>query len=539
MSYLVLARKYRPRVFSDLVGQPHVVRPLVNALKSDRLAQAYLFAGARGVGKTTVARILAMALNCLDDRSDPPCGQCVSCSEIIEGQAVDVFEIDGASNRGINEIRELRETVRYLPGKGQFKVYIIDEVHMLTKEAFNALLKTLEEPPAHVVFIFATTEAHKVLPTILSRCQRYDFKRIGLDAIVDRLEFITRTEQVDVSPASLRLIAREADGSLRDALSLLDQVIAFAGTTVSDEAVGEGLGLIDQTLISGMVAALLAGDAGRALDILDQAYNFGHDMKDLATRIRDFLRMLVVVRVASQPAKILDLSDEELVDIEKAAAEHSLETLNFHFNAWLEVQGRLQRIGQPRLVLEGLIVRLAQVEPLVPLTELVARLETLLAATGGAAPPCPAGPGRPNPPASSGESGVLGNAAERLPAEPPARSGAAWSSFMASVQGKNPVWHSVLQQAAVREFGESRVRLVFGKKGHAALVDREMLKEMLEDFLGHRPELIIAFSEEAEAVGNDRSTAIETVRQEILDHPLIREAREIFPGEVVEVIPEK
>ena len=435
MSYLVLARKYRPKTFPDVVGQDHVIRPLVNALKSGRVAHAYLFSGARGVGKTTVARLLAMALNCPAPENERPCGVCDSCVEISEGHAVDVFEIDGASNRGINEIRDLRETIKYLPSKGRLKVYIIDEVHMLTKEAFNALLKTLEEPPEHVVFIFATTEAHKVLPTILSRCQRYDFKRVKLTEIMGRLEEIAVKESVEISQAALRLLARESEGGLRDALSLFDQAIAFSGNKIRDEDLSESLGLIDQTLIAGLAKYLLAGDAGGALDVLDRIYNYGHDTKDFATQVLNYFRSLVVVKVSRSPETILDMIDAELADLKKVAGQASLETLNFHFNAWLDVQGRLHRTNQPRMVLEALIIRLAQVEPLRPLAELAARLEAFLNNLGqagpvsGSTPPPASQPphGRPGPGGGtlSGRPGFPGSRTGQTRA----RSGRAWSGL--------------------------------------------------------------------------------------------------------------
>jgi DNA polymerase-3 subunit gamma/tau len=396
MSYLVLARKYRPHTFADVVGQQHVIRPLVNALRTGRLAHAYLFAGARGVGKTTAARLLAMALNCLDEPENRPCGQCDNCREIIGGQAVDVFEIDGASNRGINEIRDLRETIKYLPSKGRSKVYVIDEVHMLTKEAFNALLKTLEEPPEHVVFIFATTEAHKVLPTILSRCQRYDFKRIKPADVVDRLVEIARMEDISISDHALRLLSREADGSLRDALSLFDQVIAFCGLQIADEDLKEALGLIDADLIVDLARSTLRGDAGAGLDLLDQVYQHGYDAREFAAQALSYFRNLVVVKVSDHPENILDCMASELAVLKEIAEAHSLETLNFHFNAWLEMQGKLQRAAQPRLILEALLVRLAQAEPVAPLAELTAKLDALLA---GAPEPKPkGGPGSGSPP---------------------------------------------------------------------------------------------------------------------------------------------
>ncbi|MBU2547636.1 MAG: DNA polymerase III subunit gamma/tau [Proteobacteria bacterium] len=546
MSYLVLARKYRPRIFSDLVGQDHVVRPLVNALKTGRLAQAYLFSGARGVGKTTAARILAMALNCRSEGPELPCGECDACRDISEGHAVDVFEIDGASNRGINEIRDLRETVKYMPSQGQYKVYIIDEVHMLTKEAFNALLKTLEEPPAHVVFIFATTEAHKVLPTILSRCQRYDFKRIGLDDIVGRLRDISRTESIEVSDEALRFIAREADGGLRDALSLLDQVVAYAGTTVSDEDVGQALGLIDRALVAGLAEAVLTGQAGDALDLLDRAYGFGYDTKDLSSQVRDWFRALLLVRISAHPEKLLELLDEELTEIRRIAAGHSVETLNFHFNAWLEVQDRLQRSGQPRLVLEALIIRLAQVEPLQPLAELVARLERLLG-DGPPPPAAPRAPGRSRSEATSGRGGAdpVASPVREAPApapEAPARTPGDWKGFLKLVQAEAPLRLAALGEAHVRVFEPAEVHLAFRDKNKVELLDRSMLSELLSRFLGRRPKLTVEHDPGLAAAGPNRGLnqeERELARAGVLEHPLVKEARQIFSGEIVDVIPEE
>ena len=565
MSYLVLARKYRPRTFEDVVGQDHVVRPLENALKSGRIAHAYLFSGARGVGKTTAARLLAMALNCRVEPGERPCGKCDSCVETAEGQAVDVFEVDGASNRGINEIRELRETIRYLPSKGRYKVYIIDEVHMLTKEAFNALLKTLEEPPDHVIFIFATTEAHKVLPTILSRCQRYDFKRIGVETLIGRMESIAGMEGISIGPAALRLLAREADGSLRDALSLFDQVIAFSGLTVRDEDVGQALGLIDRTLIAGFVEAVLGGDAGTAFDLLDEAYNFGYDTKEFAAQVLGHLRSLVVFKVSRSPERILDILESEADELREFADRISLETLNFHFNAWLEVQGRLHRATQPRLILEALVVKLAQVEPLRPLAELTARLEALLSGIGepdsdmsggprggtpgretpGASRRSPragaeAGPERPSPPRQALSRDAAPTRAEREDSAAVEAKEGVWPEFVEKMRPDNPLLFQFLEPVTVKAFNSSRVDLVVMHKNGADLLDRERLLALLADYFGRRPQLLIQYEEgaAAEAPKREAGPAGEAEKKEILNHPLVQEARQIFPGEVIDIIPE-
>lgn len=297
MSYVVLARKWRPKYFEEVVGQGHVARTLKNSISQDRVAHAYLFTGARGVGKTSTARILAKALNCHQGPTDTPCYACPSCVEISAGQSVDVFEIDGASNRGINEIRELREGARYAPSRDRYKIYIIDEVHMLTTEAFNALLKTLEEPPSHVKFVFATTEPQKIPVTILSRCQRFDFKRITQQDIVEHLTDLCQKEQINAERAALQLLARQAAGGMRDALSLLDQVISFAGDQISEEQVIQILGVANRRHLFELSHAVLSRDAERALITLDDVHRYGYDLHQFASEMVNHLRDLMVTRV--------------------------------------------------------------------------------------------------------------------------------------------------------------------------------------------------------------------------------------------------
>jgi len=268
-SYLVLARKWRPQLFEEVVGQQHITQTLQNAISQKRVAHAFLFTGARGVGKTSTARILAKALNCEKGPQINPCDQCTNCQEVTHGNSMDVIEIDGASNRGIDEIRELKENVRYTPAKSRYKIYIIDEVHMLTKEAFNALLKTLEEPPPHIIFIFATTEPHKIPATILSRCQRYDFKRIPFREVIGSLKRIVEEEKIQISQRGLLSIAQESEGSLRDAQSLLDQVIAYAGKNIRDEDIAEVLGLIDRKILNDTIEAIANRDVERCMEVIE------------------------------------------------------------------------------------------------------------------------------------------------------------------------------------------------------------------------------------------------------------------------------
>ncbi len=386
MSYVVLARKWRPRQFDEVVGQEHVARTLSNAIEQDRVAHSFLFTGARGVGKTSTARILAKALNCVNGPTPTPCNECSSCTEITSGQSVDVFEIDGASNRGINEIRELRDSVRYAPSRSKYKVYIIDEVHMLTTEAFNALLKTLEEPPPHVKFIFATTEPQKIPVTILSRCQRYDFKRIGQQDIVKHLELLCKAEKIQAERSALQLIARQAAGGMRDALSLLDQIISFAGTTVTEKEVTEILGVANRQHLFELSDAIIRHDAERALVVLDEVNRYGYDLPQFSSELVGHFRDLMVTSVVQDAQRVTDLTateiDAALVQIEGIPGE----LLHRYFSVMVAGSQEMTRSSYPKLILEMTLVRLAQLEPLVGLDLLVDRLAALEAEFDGELP---------------------------------------------------------------------------------------------------------------------------------------------------------
>jgi DNA polymerase-3 subunit gamma/tau len=382
MSYLVLARKWRPQTFEEIVGQEHIATTLQNAIRTDRVAHAFLFTGVRGVGKTTAARVLAKALNCENGPTPHPCNVCRNCTEITAGTSVDVLEIDGASNTGVDDVREIIENVRYRPSSSRLKIYIIDEVHMLSTSAFNALLKTLEEPPEHVKFIFATTDPHKVPHTIHSRCQRYDFKRIAYRQIVDRLLEIARADGITVGERGLFLIAREAEGSMRDAQSLFDQVIAFAGNAVRDEDVSAALGLADRERLYQLATAIAGREPQRALELLNQLYDYGYDLRRLTRELLEYFRNLSIARLLPGSDMLGDLPGEERTQLEATAASVSHEDLDRAFRLLLQTEGEVARVAYPKLVLDMAIIKLATLAPVIPGDEILRRIDALVA--GGA-----------------------------------------------------------------------------------------------------------------------------------------------------------
>ncbi|MFH2013766.1 MAG: DNA polymerase III subunit gamma/tau [Patescibacteria group bacterium] len=361
MKELVLYRKYRPQTFSEVSGQDHVVKTLLSALKSGKVAHAYLFAGPRGVGKTTTARLLAKAVNCLDSSSLEPCNKCDSCLEIMENRAMDLIEIDAASNRGIEEIRELRERIRFTPIKGKYKVFVIDEAHQLTKEAFNALLKTLEEPPAHAIFILATTEVHKMLPTIISRVQRFDFKKFGLNDILDRLELISKKEKVKADKKALRIIALNAEGHMRDAESMLGKVMAFSGDKeISVEDVENILGIVDINLAIKFIDLLADKDSKKALEFIDKFINQGYDLVQFIQSLINYSRKLLLIKVSKDLSKLIkeELSSEQLNTAIKQADKFSIEELSKMIEIFIETLFKMKRSSFPQLEIELAVVEI-------------------------------------------------------------------------------------------------------------------------------------------------------------------------------------
>ena len=386
MAYLVLARKYRPTTFDDIIGQEHVTRTLAGAFAQDRVHHAFLFCGPRGVGKTTAARVLARGLCCDKGPTPTPCGVCDACVSILSGTATDFLEIDGASNNSVDDVRELREGVRYQPAHLRRKIYVIDEVHMLSTSAFNALLKTLEEPPEHATFIFATTEVHKIPVTILSRCQRYDFKLVPHGQVVQHLEGIFQAEGIAAEVGALALLAREGGGSVRDTLSLADQCIAYAGQeALTEKRVAELLGVADRGVLASIARAMVKKQPAEALMAARGALDRGVDPAHLARNILAMLRDLAVVQKVqptAQAAGLVEASADELAELAELAAQVSAEELYFAFHRFGQACEELAESPTPHMVLEIALLELASAPPLLPIAGLVARLEGLEARLG-------------------------------------------------------------------------------------------------------------------------------------------------------------
>lgn len=359
MSYTALYRKWRPTSFEEVRGQDHIVKTLKNQINSGRIGHAYLFCGTRGTGKTSIAKIFARAVNCEHPVDGSPCDECSMCRQIAEGASLNVVEIDAASNNGVENIRDIREQVQYPPTDGRYRVYIIDEVHMLSIGAFNALLKTLEEPPSYVIFILATTEVHKIPITILSRCQRYDFKRISIDTIAGRLAELTQAEQIDVDDRALRYVARAADGSMRDALSLLDQCVAFHfGEKLTYDNVLEVLGAVDNRVFSKLFQAVLASDTKACIREIEEMIIQGRDLSQLVNDFVWYMRNLLIAKTTDEPGDMLDMSEENLAVLKEEAAGVDAETLMRYIRIFSELSGQLRYASQKRILVEIAFIKL-------------------------------------------------------------------------------------------------------------------------------------------------------------------------------------
>jgi DNA polymerase-3 subunit gamma/tau len=500
VSYLVIARKWRPQTWDDVVAQDHVTATLKNAINHERLAHAYLFTGPRGVGKTSAARILAKALNCEQSAEGAPCNSCSSCTEIAEGRAVDVFEIDGASNRGIDEVRNLRENIRYTPAKGMYRIYIIDEVHMLTAPAFNALLKTLEEPPSHVVFVFATTEPHKVPATILSRCQRFDFRRIKPQDIIERLKLICKEEKIEIDDEALYLIARKADGSLRDSQSILDQIVSYTGEKITATHIVQCLGLIEQEIFFEVTDVLSEKDVSKGLQLVEKIVSGGYDLEEFLTGLSDHLRQLLIVR-STGSADLVEASEDNRKQYLETAQMFREEDVLRLIRIVLDTRMALKRAAHPRLPLELAMVRMIKLDQTVTIEDLLSRLERLgdggiqPSATGSPTPPAPipgnSGSESPSPPKKPPK--------DEQPKKPPSgleketdidldHVKLKWNTIIERVKHRKITVGSFLQEGVLLGMEGNTIELGFGLSNgfhiDAIMRSKDMIQEELREVLG-------------------------------------------------------
>lgn len=374
MSYIVLARKYRPQTFAEVYAQEHVTDILINAINSNRVNHAYLFNGPRGVGKTSLARILAKSLNCEKGPTITPCNVCSNCVEITSSTSTDVIEIDGASNNGVDDIRDLQEELMYAPAHSNYKIYIIDEVHMLSKNAFNALLKTLEEPPENVIFIFATTEPHKVLPTIISRCQRYDFRRIPVESIVKRIKELAAEEHVTIDDESIYLIARKADGGLRDALSLMDQVLSYCMNEVTIDKVREIFGLLPNQVFKGLLLYIRHNDGQALIRELHKVFEQGTELQEFLNNFLDFLRIVLLRQVGIAPSEI---SKEEYPIYDEISALFSRSELLYIISALMQCKQDVRSSTNPQLIMEVVLIKLSRMDEMNEISQIISQLDKI------------------------------------------------------------------------------------------------------------------------------------------------------------------
>lgn len=558
MSYLVLARKWRPQTFSDLIGQEHVSQTLKNAIDTGRVAHAFLFTGARGVGKTSSARILAKTLNCEQGPTTEPCNSCPACKEITDGNSVDVFEIDGASNNGVDEIRELRDNVKYLPSHSRYKIFIIDEVHMLSNSAFNALLKTLEEPPPHIKFIFATTEPHKVPITILSRCQRFDFKRIPLAMIVARLRYIVDQEQVSMSDTALAMVARKGDGSMRDSLSTLDQVLAFCGENVDDAAVVDILGVVDRQLLIEVVRFIIARDTAGLMALIARVDASGCNMRNFCNELIVQMRALLLLNSAPKSADLLDLSELEIKESLDLARGCDLVTLQRFISILLKTDSEMAHSSFSRLLLEMALIRMATISPVVSVDELLGKLNALTVRGNIvplAADPSPANyrPSTEKVPARSEASmpQATGTTAHRAaapaPVHRPAASERNWQGFVVFVKARRPMLGAKLEKASPLQTDDKSLRIGY-PNGTLELSmmqeeeSRKLLAEQAAEYFGNSVVVnIVALNGTEESVPPSiaEKKSAESARSEkelriaVENHPAVKATMSIFGGEIV------
>lgn len=525
MSYLVLARKWRPRTFDELIGQEPICRILQNAITHNKVSHAYIFSGPRGVGKTSTARILSKALNCDKGPTIEPCGNCLPCKSVSEGSSVDVIEIDGASNTGVENIRDLRERVKYAPSFGRYKVYIIDEAHMLSTSAFNALLKTLEEPPSHVIFVLATTEPRKIPPTVLSRCQHLSFKRIPHNKIKGRLEFISKSEGINATASAIELLARAADGSMRDSLTILDQILSFSDE-ITESDVKDLFGFTDVEILSELMSSVIEGDRKKIISLISMFTDSGVDLRMITRDLLLFLRKLLILKIIENAEGIIDLTEKELDEINSIKQMTSEEHLSLLFSEFLKAEPSIRNAYFPRAALEITLIKLSLLSHFKSIDEALQRVKS-----GGAfikdIPQTPPEDTAQKPKISS-----------RL---------AAFDKIMSDAMKIEDIWNKTVQKidelnhplaCRIREgdilFKDDKILLTF-KDGHSVHMESvkenlNVINKIISDISGRNIYLEVKTSE-AKPINKKE------LKEKALQNPLVQEALELFDGRILDVIP--
>ena len=539
MSYIVLARKWRPQRFDDLVGQESVVKTFKNALSSGKIVHAYLFSGPRGVGKTTSARLLAKALNCTQLSENEPCGQCVSCKAITAGSSVDVIEIDGASNTGVDAVRELRETVKYAPSGSKYKIYIIDEVHMLSTPAFNALLKTLEEPPPHVIFIFATTEPKKILPTILSRCQHHAFRRMTKGRIKEQLNKITSAEKINIQEAALDMIAKAADGSMRDALTLLDQAYSFSNDITAEELQGL-LGLPETEIVTNLCGTILSGDISRTLSIIKELTDRGSDLRQLTRELVENFRNIAIVKVTEDAEGLLEFTQEEVQKLKLHASAVSIEQLTLLLTELLRLEGEVRNAVHPRYTLELGLLRTSFVKGMTAIEDILKMLGDPGRPVGTPVAE-PASREKAVPSEGSKTGGI--NETETGSNEILPVSGTdnlckedVWQKLIKRVDAEDHLLACKMSEARVLHLNSTELSIGFNG-GMSVLADSvksktSLIKPILKSISGQNLKLkILSLPKEETNIDKKK------MKEEVVAEPLVKDALRIFDGSLIKVNP--